>query len=291
MSLPVNIVVGNLPAGYCFTTPQQLLNDFASQLTLTVAGNFNGVIIQADIPDAAYNSYLWLRITSANMPIMPFLFGGGQWVWPHPDAPSSGLRKIWAGPNDGTPTGLWTLDGGDGTDPIATPPTATSGSFWQVDTAFEFRLPMGAGTNGTTSYDGNPATALAQGGTAGEERHVLSLPEMWHAHGLGKVQFNSVSAGFRQLILETGGTINALAGTVSSSWAYDGGGESNTPGATSDVNGTSGTIVRTDAPIVPAATNSLYATDGTNPASHQNLPPVLGVYFIKRTIRQYFVAS
>jgi hypothetical protein len=293
MGLPVTVQIGTFPQGYCFTGLQQYFNDGIALCAWTVAGNFDGVIIGPNVPAPNYQGSLWIKTDPYGNPIGNFLYANGNWIWPHPIAPGDGERKIFTGPIDGSPAGLWSKDGGDGTNPNTNPPTATTGSFWTVDSTFAFAIPMGAGTN-PVAYDGaTSGTQLISGQSLGEERHVLTMDEMWHQHGIGKYGLANGGVGFAQLALETGGgAISAVPGNIGVGWSSGGSQPLGTAGPTSSVGGLGGTSFQTDIPSpANAVLNPVHSADNYAVSSHQNLPPVVGVNFIMRTARAMIVGG
>ncbi|MBU6231537.1 hypothetical protein KGP36_02615 [Patescibacteria group bacterium] len=251
MSATVQFTLAPFQIGYCFTSPQQYANDIISLLTGTV--NTTGkVIVSPNAPGPADQDAVWVRTVGGYLEGIYIYLGG--WFRPHPIPASSNVRQIYTG----TEASVWAFDGGDGTDPSVTPPTSTTGAMWQVDHNFDFKMPIGAGTN-SVAYDGNPANSITQGGSttsggqSGEERHILTVPEIPpHTHLVhqGLVQHGTADHGVFQNT-----TSDGQADVVT---GYGGG-----------------------------------PSPGTNTinTSHQNLPPFLGVFFIKRTLRGFYQAS
>lgn len=244
MPTNLNLIWANLPVGFCWTNAQDFVTTLQSILSGTVS--INGVIIQNGLPDNSDQDKLWVRTDNSGRPTQLYLFQG-QWIWPHPEAPSSKMCRIW----DGTEASLWAYDGGDGTDPSISAPTATTGAMWKRnpnfgtdDGATPFRMPVGIGKNLTT-YDGNPAFVIAPGQTGGEERHTLSTSEMpAHTHN--------------------------LPGTVGQVGPAQNGGDA--------------------AHMIPSGLASVTGPTGGG-ASHTNMPLYRGVIFAQRTARQFFTAS
>ncbi len=185
MSSPVTFTWDNLIPGFCWTNAQDFVATLKSILSGTV--NVNGIVIQPGLPLVGDQDKLWIRTDSSGRPVSPYLFQG-QWIWPHPMPPGGKMNQVW----DDTEANLWAYDGGDGTDPSISAPTATTGAMWKRnpnfgtdDGATPFRFPVGAGKN-LTVYDGNPALVLAPGSVGGEERHSLSTDELPpHIHPVG----------------------------------------------------------------------------------------------------------
>lgn len=181
-----------------------------------------------------------------------YQFDGVNWLSPHPVPPNSPEIRIWIGAEQA----LWSYDGGDGTDPSTILPTANTGAMWQVETLFQFRFPLGVGAN-TAGFDGNIPSQAAVQEQGGDERVVLTNDELApHTHFIA---------------------------------ADDPGSTGLPPTATTQV---SKYINLVGTPEMAGST--LPATLGlTSPSeggskSHQNMPPYVGVYFIKRTTRIYY---
>lgn len=177
-----------------------------------------------------------------------FTFQFGLWAAPYPVPADPNVIWLYTGTNDAA--GLWVFDGGDGTDPAgAPPPTPITGSFWQVKTELSARFPVGVGTLPST-------TAIPLAGIGGEEKHSLTVDEMPpHTHPFKVIAYNSAASGSGAL---TGGTNN-----------NPNDGEFN--GITDNAGGVSN-----------GATPPVYTV-----TPHNTMPPYFGLYFIKRTARQF----
>lgn len=234
MSTPVTLTPGTLPAGYCPSTYQQILEDFLTNTVATLPGTYNTFVYGSSTPAVSDQDKVWVKVDASNNLVGIYTYNGA-WVRPHEVPPSSSIRTMWVG----TTVALETFDGG-----TAGAVTATTGPMWEVDTAFDFRIPMGVGTNATT-YDGVAATSLTVGEDKGAEKHKLVIAEMpAHTHTCGDGH-NFITAGTAG-VEQPDGTPNMLS-------------------AHPDTASTGG---------------DLY---------HSSLPPVHGVYFIKRTARVYHV--
>ena len=177
MSANVTFTLGNLPVGYCWSSPQQYAIDLVSILSGVISGNFSGIIIGPNLPAPADQDKAWLRTNVDGTPTRLYVYLGG-WLSLHPVPANAQSLLIWKG----TEAALWSYDGGDGNDPSITPPTSTTGAMWMRDTDFDFKTIMGIGTNGTT-YDGQPATVINPGDTGGAEKVALLYKEMpSHTH-------------------------------------------------------------------------------------------------------------
>lgn len=252
MSIPVTFNVGTLPVGFCWTGPQAYAASLFGPggiITGSIPGAGTPVIVSASAPGPSDQDKLWAKLVGGYLEgIYQF---NGFWLRPHPLQPTTSFRTIYMG----SEAALWLEDGGDGTNPLVSAPTPTTGSFWQRDLTFGaddgssiFKMPIGVGVN-PTAYDGNPATSIGIGATGGEERHLISVSETPpHTHLVHQGQ------------VEHGATDHAVFQNTTSDGqldAFTGYGGGPTPG-TNTVN-----------------------------VSHQNLPPFVGVFFVKRTGRVY----
>jgi len=215
-------------------------------------------------PGADSQSLPWIRTDASFNLIGVYSFNttAQLWVSPNPTPVASLERRLWTG----SASQIWSYDGGDGTDPAVNVPTDTAGAMWEVDHAADFKIPIGPGTNTGTG------TTIAVGQTGGEEKHVLTKDEMEHTHITGRMKANSGSGA------DDGYMLQADTQTA------DGTGRRITGGSNSDV----------EAPLSTLTGNYL-ATAGvdatTPPAGHNNMPPFIGMYVIKRTARRFYTAS
>lgn len=238
VNAPISFQFAGLPGGlaYCFTTPQRLALDIAAGLSGFLPGTFNKIINSNSEPSVNDRvDSLWFKTSAGRL----YYYDGG---WISPNLADANERRIFVGAE----SAIWSYDGGDGSDPSTTPPTAKTGAMWERDTAFDFRMPLGVGTSPAPNN-----TVVAVGGTGGEEKHTLTEAEIpAHTH---KVQ-----------------SLGQICSVTSTNTRFGGKPYTDTPDFTA-----------AECPM----TNS---TGGGT--SHQNMPPFLGVYFIKRTGRTFFVA-
>jgi len=162
----ITLTPPSLPVGYCPSNYQQLANDIVSG----TQANFNSAIGNSffnfgpTTPALNNRVYPWLD-EDGNW----WIYSQGYWLRKNPISITSAERRIYVG----TTTDLLSYDGGDGT------ATATdwTGPMWQVDTEFEARFPVGAGTfaaSGVVSVQGKTTSTSV----AGEDQHTLVTSEM-----------------------------------------------------------------------------------------------------------------
>jgi len=218
----VVLTAGQLPAGYCWASPQQYLNDIVSVITAALTGNFSGINFGTDTPAPEDQDKPWFRLNADGSPDRWYVFMG-QWISPHPIPPSGQQVIIWKD----TESALWSYDGGDGKDPTSNPPTAVSGAMWVRDTDFGsddgtkcFRFPVGAGKN-PTAYETNPATSIQPGDEGGDERVVQTLDQLVpHYHPCKKDNIG-VSGGGTPVLQDDTSLSVAIGNTENSIGAGD----------------------------------------------------------------------
>lgn len=170
-STPVTLVPGTLPQGFCFQNWQQIYNAFFTLATAFLPGQFRTFNFSDSEPTAENRDKPWLHLNPDGSPDRWFVYFDGAWVWPYEVPASSSERRIWAG----SAIALETYDGGS-----AGAVSATTGPFWEVDTDFEGKMPVGAG-------ELQPSGAIiGVGDTGGVDQVTLSTNEIpAHAHTIG----------------------------------------------------------------------------------------------------------
>jgi hypothetical protein len=205
---------------------------------------------------------VWLQTTLDAMSANPNFFGemirwyvfdGVNWLSPHPVPPNSPECRIWLG----SEPALWSYDGGDGTNPATNPPTANTGAMWVVEHAFDFRFPLGAGTN-IAAFDGNVASAAAVLEQGGDERVALTGDQLGsHTHPLAAPDDTTTPLDATSQLSVKGSRTGEEYALVDSA--------------------------------LPATLGISGPSDGNK--THQNMPPYLGVFFIKRSTRYYYTPA
>jgi len=237
----IQFTFAGLPGGleYCFTTPQRFALDITAGLSGYLPGSFNKIINSNTEPSVADRlDSLWFKTSDGRL----YYYDGG---WKSPNLADANERRIFVGAE----ADIWSYDGGDGSDPSTTTPTATTGAMWERDTDFDFRFPLGVGTSPAPA-----STNVSVGGTGGEENHVLTADEL-----PATIPLTATLPGFKANI-ETG----------SPQWLA--------PLASSGV-----------AQTTPANEDGSFPFENTDGGQgHNTMPPYRGVYFVKRTARQFF---
>lgn len=265
--MAVNGIVYRIPKGSALTAAEMdnnllLLANAVGDLQDSVNDGYK-VHIGSDEPSAEdRDNTIWFRIDSGTGDIDRYYWydsGLAKWICKHEKDPSGKERVLWVG----NTTELQTYDGGDGNTL-----GDASGPFWEVDTAFEARFPLGVGTLPST-------TAVAALGTGGVEEVELTTAEvpLEHYHGTGRrAAGDPIDTGnndfefiMRQWTKTGTYHYNSLQGDTSLSGNGD---FSNTGTA--------------------ATTGAIEDSPSADP--HTNMPPYIGTYFIKRTSRKYRTA-
>ncbi len=164
MSLPV--IPSQLPAGFCPADYQEMLNGFSAHQSVTLSPTDpGGISVSSAKPTDQTRP--WLKLDSTGNPERTYVFAGGTWISLHTLVP--GLTQWWF---DVLPN-FTLFDGGDNLTAI---PTDTTGPMWQQaknsdGVQIAARFPVTAGTLPST-------IVLAQGNTGGEEKHLLTVPEL-----------------------------------------------------------------------------------------------------------------
>lgn len=178
--LPVQLIAPTFPEGYCPANIQQFANDLQSGTQLSSPITLDTVIISDTAPDD--HSKLWFKTSGGapfTYPSIPLYFWHpvlGAWVAAHKDEPGDQKWQEFTQESD-----IWSYQGGDGSNPAVSVPTASTGSFWEVDPRYNGRSPMSPGS----IPDANPAKTLGYGENFGEGAHLQDREEVGpHDHPL-----------------------------------------------------------------------------------------------------------
>lgn len=179
----ITLTPPSLPIGYCPSNYQQLANDVISGTQATFNSTIGNSFFNYGPTTPALNNqvYPWLD-EKGNW----WIFQSGYWLRQHPIAAGSAERRIYVG----NTTDLQTYDGGN-----TNAPSNWSGPMWEVDTAFQARFPVGAGTfaaSGVVSVNGTTTSTAV----AGEDKHTLVTAEMpSHTHQILDQYINLTQRG------------------------------------------------------------------------------------------------
>lgn len=179
----ITLTPPSLPIGYCPTNYQQLANDVISGTQANFNSSIGNSFFNFGPTTPALNNqvYPWLD-ENGNW----WIYKDGYWLRQHPIAAGSAERRIYVG----TTTDLQTYDGGN-----TNAPSNWSGPMWEVDTLFEARFPVGAGTfaaSGVVSVNGTTTSTAV----AGEDKHTLVTAEMpSHTHQILDQYINLTQRG------------------------------------------------------------------------------------------------
>jgi hypothetical protein len=249
-----------LAEGYCFSGFDRLALDIVNNMSGYLPGQYSVIIDSDTEPSADDRGKLWHKLLPGGAPTGKlFKYFMGKWVSPNPIEAEAESRTWWTG----SEADLWSYDGGDGSDPTSSPPTATTGAMWVRDTDYDFRFPLGMGTS-PAPY----STTVSPGDTGGEEKHVLTGDEFTdgdHIHTVGRMADNSNDDGV------------FLTGT------------SDKNGIGRQITGDSGSNITAN---LSAKSGSYLVTSGVNSEptieAHNNMPPFRVGIWAKRSARQYY---
>lgn len=246
---PIAFSFSGLPEGYCFSSFDRLALDIVNNMFGYIPGEYSVIIDSESEPAAEDRSKLWHKQLAGGAPTGKlFSYYLGKWVSPHPIEPESQMRMWWTG----TEAELWSYDGGDGSDPSAVAPTATTGAMYERDRDYDFRFPLAMGTSPAPT-----STTVNPGDTGGEEVHTLTqaeTPLRSHFHLDGTPQ---------------------QAGSDIYNWF------GRTADGASKAAFQSGTV---------ASDKSHTSTEDEDGTAHNNMPPYRVGMWAKRTARQYYTA-
>lgn len=138
MVTEIPLVAGTLPSGFCPATHQELYNKMFELGVGQLTANYTLPNYGDSTPAPEDQNRPWIR-TIAGAPDGTYVYAFGKWVRKHEIPASSDVRVMWVG----SLVDLQTYDGGN-TDAID--PNGVTGPFWEEDTTFAFRSPIGVGT-------------------------------------------------------------------------------------------------------------------------------------------------
>lgn len=167
------LVPPSLRAGHCYANVQELVNDAigGTQVTFLIQTGQFLYNYGATTPTSDNRLWPWLRTTDGRW----YTFQFGMWCSPmDPSQREPSFRRMWKPAHPTPESALWSVDGGDGTDPNTVPPTATTGAAWRVDHDMDGVFPVGVGVVPGTS----PAQSITLHQTGGEYEHVLTQAEL-----------------------------------------------------------------------------------------------------------------
>lgn len=137
----LQVTAATFPVGYCPRSNQQLANDIAAGMRVTFTGTFTTITSSTE-PSVEYRGSIWIKTDATSGAVLgEFTFSSiyGIWLayhWPFNIVPTR-ERKLFVG----TTGQLEVFDGGE-----AGAVTETTGAFWEEDTLWQDKFPLGVGT-------------------------------------------------------------------------------------------------------------------------------------------------
>lgn len=187
MSIPMQVVPGTLPQGFCPTSEQNRFNTYAQLLTITFPLTATAVNYGSTTPTSDQQALPWYRLNGDGTPDNWYVYANGAWIRPHPIPPNSPALQFYTG-SFGS---IDSYDGGESGNP-----TSDSGPMWQVfgqasDISTDYgtmggRIPIGASAD------------FPLGSTGGSIQHTFVLNEIPpHTHNAlaPSTQFLTIGGG------------------------------------------------------------------------------------------------
>lgn len=155
----ITFIPFTLPEGTCFSNEQERYNKFVELLSGYLPGNFTAINTGSSEPTVENRGLPWYKTFADGSPDGMYTYFSGQWVKPHPVSASSKKLIMWTG----TQAELELEDGGNAG--VVGP---AQGPFWEFDTAYVDKIPVGAGvvavnTNASELTSGASATDQVRG--------------------------------------------------------------------------------------------------------------------------------
>lgn len=248
----LTIVPPTLTDPYCFSTWQQVANDIVGGAVVQFDITGATVVLkQSTTPTSSQRDKLWFNTTTGRT--LRYDFGLGSWVADHPILPEDGRLQFFPG----LAADIDLIDGG-----TAGVPATIAGPFWEIDTTMQARFPVGVGT-----FPGS-GVAIVSGATGGLDQLTVA-----------QANLPAVTVPVNTAIVGNAG-VTGSGGTPVVGNTY---GSTPIAGTVNAVDATSNTLG--GCYYTKGATDNL----GSGTAL-PSVPPWLGGYWIKRTIRRYFTS-
>ncbi len=251
-SLLLPILPGTIPQGACPATLQDMLVLFASNMEALLENGRSFYNIGDTAPAPEFQAYPWLNTNDNRW----YTYTG---VWSSPNNYSGNERRLFAG----SLADLVTYDGGS-----AGAVTPTTGPMWVEDTDAAGRSPMSPGLiPGTTA----PAKTLTVGEQYGSGEYTLTDANGAtgiHTHAFGVSNPGGDDAFFSRPTAPV--TVQGYTGYY--------------------ITGSGPNTVQAETTADLFTLPSGAAGAGVTPTPFSIVPPVIGLYIIKPSGRQYYVA-
>lgn len=81
MSATISPTAATLPQGFCPSTEQDRLDQYAESLSITIGDYYGQFVISSTTPDPADQDKIWLKLDGSDNPIGFFKYVSGAWTW------------------------------------------------------------------------------------------------------------------------------------------------------------------------------------------------------------------
>jgi hypothetical protein len=275
--MSLSLIPPTLPSDFCTLSTQEQTNLLiaGTQVTGSVEG---GIVFSTDEPGVDDRDKAWgLLNPDGSYSGKIFTYDDGNWGSQHPYAVSGDVRLIWTG----IEADVWSFDGGDGVDPAITAPTTFTGAMWEVDTVFAGRSPMGVGAISGS----DPAKNITLGESYGQGSVTLLDDQVFsaksHKHVFGRT-WNTTG----DTSLNTFGATSPPYPDAANLFGWSVGSDAESSASVQLSSATISGYYLITSEAYNSVTGEAVSLETNQP--HQNVHPVVGVYLIKRTARQYY---
>lgn len=254
----INLEFQGLPYACYPADPNDLATDILNYTLVTFNTSTGNLYynIGSSTPSVDNRAYPWFKTASTNGWEDGWYYWSStytSWVRPNSIKASSDERRLFVG----VEALVWAYDGGSGSDPSVTAPSAAGGAMWEVDHDYDRRVPIGPGTLLTDTID--------VGENVGSETITLVDAQLSHTHVYGR-RINGTTQ-------DDGRFLTGASGSFSATDSFQITGDSNDGD---------------DTQISSGDMRTAKAEMDASPDPVSIIPNARGTFIIKRTARVYY---